>query len=199
MTRIWYVPIEPLKERYTESWYINIQKYFKDKGVAVQTIDGLALSNKVVVGTFLDINSTVHYKSTQLSEIARMFAEKQVHDGDIFFFGDLEFWGLESVRLMAQMNKVQIKIFGFMHAGSYTREDAFAIASDYQKYTELGWFCAVDKIFVGSNYHRFAIASRRLMSDRSTLMMLTKERADKIIVTGNPMFRNDYENVPVFY
>jgi glycosyltransferase involved in cell wall biosynthesis len=195
--RIWYVPIEPLSERYTHSWYYNIFKYFVEKGCKVSRIDGLMLNKEIEVGTFLDINSTVYYKSSQLGVIARMFRDHLVKDGDVFFFGDLEFWGLESVRLMAQMNNVDVKIYGFLHAASYTREDAFSVAKDYQKYTELGWIGVCDKIFVGSMYHKLAIIERRLMGEgHLEFNLLTKGRADRITVTGNPMFQDDYESWP---
>jgi glycosyltransferase involved in cell wall biosynthesis len=189
--RIWYVPIEPLGERYTASWYVNIDKYFRSKSADVFRIDGIPLSQNVEVGTFLDINSTVHYKSSQLSVIASLFAAKEVRNHDVFFFGDLEFWGLESVQLMAQMNKVDVKIYGFLHAASYTREDAFSIAEPYQKYTEVGWVEAVDKIFVGSAYHKTQLFNMRV-GPISQLSIFSS----KIIVTGNPMFREDYKEYP---
>jgi len=189
---IYYVPIEPLKERYTESWYRNIQAFFvKNADTRVQRIEGAALSNTIKVGTFLDVNSTVHYKMTQLQYIASLFYGGFVKDGDWFFFGDIEFWGIESVRLMAQLNNVRIRIFGFLHAASYTHMDAFAVAEPYQKYTECGWIAACDEVFVGSKYHKRAVVSRRLQRYAKKDANLL---ADKIHVTGNPMFKEDYEN-----
>jgi glycosyltransferase involved in cell wall biosynthesis len=182
-----YVPIEPIVERYTESWYRNFPPAFTKAGFNVTVIDGVALSDKIKVGSFLDINSTIHYKCSQLQKIASMFAEGLVKEGTIFFFGDIEFWGLESVRLMADMNKVEVFLTGFCHAASYTTGDAFAIAADYQRYTEIGWFRSLDKIFVGSQYHKEAIINRRLQPLQST------DVVDNIVVSGNPLFRTDYK------
>lgn len=191
MTRIIYVPIEPLTERYSEQWYRRFPTLFKDAGFDVVVLNGVPLlQDDIKVGAFLDINSTIHYKMSQLQDISRLFYNKYFKDGDIFFFGDVEFWGLESVRLMAQMNNVKVKITGFLHAASYTLEDAFAVAEDYQKYTEVGWFAALDKVFVGSEYHKEAVLSRRVRPIANTFD--ERDFYEKIVVTKNPIFLDEY-------
>jgi len=196
MSHIIYVPIEPLPERYTESWYRNFPRVFREHGIEVTVIDGEALTDSVSVGTFLDINSTVYYKNSQMRKIAQMFHEGKVKRGDIFFFADVEFWGIESVRLMSQMNHVPVKIMGFLHAASYTKEDAFEVASPYQKYTELGWLMACDKIFVGSEYHKKAVIERRI-AQLTTNYQDASAMKGRLIVTGNPLFEEDYKRFDV--
>jgi glycosyltransferase involved in cell wall biosynthesis len=189
---LFIIPLEPLVERYTQSWYDNIPKaistVFKEPIVVV---DGEFLTDSVQVGAFLDMNSTVFYKNSQMQKIALAFHAKQVKDGDIFFIYDLEFWGIESIRLMAQLNKVNVRIYGFLHAASYTHEDAFAVAAPYQKYTELGWLGACDGVFVGSHYHKQAVIERRIIpySHGSDVI----DFSNKIHVTGNPLFASDYQ------
>lgn len=196
MSNLYYVPIEPLAERYTESWYKNFPIVFEKVGFKVTVIDGEPLTDHVSVGTFLDINSTIHYKNSQMMKIAKLFHNGLVKDNDVFFFGDTEFWGIESVRLLAQMNKVSVGISSFLHAGSYTKEDAFEIAAPYQKFTELGWIASQDVIFVGSSYHAEAFIERRIkpyITDRVEFKTL----CDKIVVTGNPLFKEDYHKFDV--
>lgn len=184
---VFYVPIEPLEERYTQQWYDLIPGYFDDCVV----IDGTPLQDEVVVGTFLDINSTVHYKMVQLQKISALFNSGQVSEGDSFFFGDIEFWGLESVRLMSQMNGINVRITGFLHAASYTVEDAFSIAESYQRYTELGWVLACDQVFVGSMYHKNAFIERRVkpIGDQA----LEQTISEIIHVSGNPLFKDQFD------
>lgn len=188
---VYLVHLEPLSERYTESWHRNLPKEFDRAGYNVIEINGTPLvHDDIKVGAFLDINSTAHYKSTQLQKIARMFYRGEVEPNSIFFFSDIEFWGIEQVRLLADMNKVKVYLTGFLHAASYTVDDAFAIAEDYQRYTEVGWIAAMDQVYVGSQYHKDAVTQRRLWpiakSDCGYL-------ARKIIVTKNPMFPSDYK------
>lgn len=194
MSKLFYIPIEPLDERYTEQWYRNFPKAFERIGFTVKIIDGIALKDFVDVGTFLDINSTVHYKSAQMQTISALFCRGEVTDGDVFFIGDTEFWGVEVLRLLADMNNVKIKIFSFLHAASYTKEDAFEIAAPYQKYTELGWIASMDAVFVGSDYHKNAVVDRRIkpLADPADIDELT----NKLIVTGNPLFIDEYHRFP---
>lgn len=186
-TNLIYVPIEPLTERYTEQWYRLLPEAFKAAGFDVTVIDGTPLlENEIRTGAFLDINSTVHYKMTQLQKISSMFMDGKIKHGTIFFFGDVEFWGIESVRLLAQMNKVKVYLTGFLHAASYTREDAFSIAAPYQKYTEVGWLAALDHVYVGSNYHKNQVVKLRLAPVNAL------ELEERIKVTGNPLFPEEY-------
>lgn len=186
--KLYLVPLEPLKERYTEQWYRRLPVEFSDKfGFDVEVIDGEPLlDDEISVGTFLDINSTTHYKWTQLQKISKMFHNGEIEQDSAFFFSDVEFWGLESLRLLADMNKVRVTLTGFLHAGSYTKEDAFEIAARYQRYTEVGWVAALDLVFVGSNYHRDAFIERRLKPLNAVHL------ANRIVVTGNPLFREEY-------
>jgi len=183
-----FVPIEPLAERYTESWYKNLPPLFEHYGFHVTTVDGIPLENEVKVGTFLDINSTTHYKFTQLQKISQMFHRSQIKHGCVFFFADTEFWGIESIRLLAQLNKIEVFITSFCHAASYTKEDAFAVAHYYQRYTEVGWFACQDLVFVGSHYHKQQIIKERLRPYGA------KHLEDKIQVTRNPIFLDDYKD-----
>jgi glycosyltransferase involved in cell wall biosynthesis len=184
------VPIEPLEERYSASWYRNLPKAFGESGFNVSVITGDTLQATVKVGSFLDINSTVFCKASQIQQIAALFDAGKVKQQTVFFFSDIEFWGVESIRLMADMNGIDIKLAGFCHAASYTREDAFAIAAPYQQYTEVGWIAAFDLVMVGSQYHKDAIIARRLAP------LNRQDLADRIVVTGNPLFRDDYVFTP---
>lgn len=181
------IPLESLSERYTEQWYRHLPVEFWKAGYDVEVIDGQPLlDNDIKVGTFLDINSTCHYKAVQLQAISKMFNEGRVQDGATFWFSDIEFWGIEQVRLLARMNGVKIRMFGFLHAASYTKDDAFAVAADFQQYTEVGWIAAFDKVFVGSEYHKRAVVSRRLVP------LNAQHLASRIVVTKNPMFPSEY-------
>lgn len=171
----YYIPIEPLAERYTEQWYRWFPDELKRRKVPYTIIDGDPLSRVVETGTFLDINSTLHYKAEQLKKIAKLFFDKQIKPNDIFFVADLEFWGIESIRYLSDLNNIPVKIYGFCHAASYTREDFMSKCEPYGRYFENGWFKICDKVFVGSEYHKNIILDKRGWQGSA-----------KIVVTGNP-------------
>ena len=189
---LYILPIEPLEERYTGEWYRLLPEKFAEWNFETVTqIDGTPTTSVIETGSFLDINSTIHYKAGQMQKVSEMFRQKQVKEGDVFFVSDLEFWGIESLRLMSQINQVPIKIYGFLHAASYTREDAFEVAASYQKFTEVGWIAAVDGVFVGTHYHREAVIDRRLkplnLPDAEFYQL-----SNKFHVVGNPLFLDAY-------
>lgn len=189
-TKIYIVPIEPLNERYTEQWYRNFPKHFIKEGFSVKMIDGTPLINHVDKGTFLDINSTIYYKSEQLKKIAKMFYKGEVKNGDVFFIMDLEFWGIETIRYMADLQNIKIKIYGFLHAGSYTTGDYMEPMAPCGKYFEIGWMKICDGIFVGSKYHKQVIINKRLKPFASPTDI--NEITNKIFVSGNPFFIDEY-------
>lgn len=173
---LWYLPIEPLEERYSKQWYEWFPEEFERQGIIYQTIDGETLCDTVEVGTFLDINSTMHYKASQIRKISALFHQNQIQDGDVFFLSDTEMFGMEgTIRYLADLNGLaNIRIYGFAHAGSYTREDFVEPCARYAKSYEHAWSDIFDQIFVGSEYHK-----NRLKNLRGVAV-------DKITVTGNP-------------
>lgn len=187
---LYYVPIEPLNERYSGQWYEEFPKMFKtilgEKEVI--TIDGDPLTDEIKTGAFLDTNSTLHYKSSQLQSIAQEFYYGRVKNGDIFFIADMEFWGVESIKYLADLQNIKIFLVGIMHAGSYTTEDYMSKCSRYGKHFERGWFEAFDRIIFASDYHRHKALKIRNM----------RHCYDKSYVIPNPLFPDQYkgESIP---
>ena len=184
MVKIYYIPIEPLEERYSAQWYKLFPKKFKENGYEVIIIDGIPLTNRIITGTFLDINSTAHYKSTQLQQVSKLFYKSQIKNGDIFFIADIEFWGFEMIRYLSKLQNIDVKIYGFLHAGSYTSEDFMSPMEDVGRWFEMGWIASCDKVFVGSNYHKEKFLKERINKHTYNAYSIDEK---KIIVTGNPI------------
>jgi len=172
---IYWLPLEKLEERYTSQWAVWFPEEFRRQGKSFITIEGSPLSDVVEVGTFLDINSTMAYKASQIQLVAELFYSKKVKDGDIFFLADTEMFGMEvTIKYLAQLNRINVKIYGFAHAGSYTYGDFVEPCAPFAHYIEMMWGTVFDKIFVGSEYHKTQLWTKRKIHDK------------RIIVTGNP-------------
>jgi len=171
---IYLLPIEPLEERYSEQWYRWFPEVLEERGARFTVIDGEPLTDTVETGTFLDVNSTLHYKATQLQRVAKLFYENKIQPDDVFFVADIEFWGIESIRYLSVLNGIDVKIYGFAHAGSYTREDFMEPCAPFARWYEVGWGAICDLIMVGSEYHKKQLIDNRGISE------------NKILVTGNP-------------
>lgn len=193
----WLLPLEPFESRYTGEWYREFPRAFRLKYATVNMIDGEPLSSSIDVGSWLPMNSTVHYKNTQVAKVAKAFQDGLVKDGDVFFSFDLEHWGIEAIRMMAQVNNIDVKIYAFLHAASYTREDLMEQLEPWQKYTELGWLSICDKVFVGSEYHKRAVIDRRIKPLAANDVEVST-LSSKIIATGNPLFKHAYTRIDTF-
>lgn len=180
---LWVLPLEPLKERYTEQWYRWFHNKIRKYNIDYCYIDGDTLTDKVEVGKVLDASGTVYYKAKQIEKISRLFKSERVKSGDKFFLFDGQFFGVESIRYMATLYNVDIEIYCYFHASSYTIEDFTEPMSDWLKYFEVAWFNYYDKIFVGTQYHKNSILNRRV---RTLLSDISNKKGiyDKIIVTG---------------
>ena len=177
---LWVLPLEPLPERYTEQWWRWFVKSFQSHAIDYRMIDGHTLTQSVETGLVLDAAGTNFWKFSQLMHVCELFHTRQVKDGDKFFTMDMWHPGLEAIPYMACLYNVDIFIYAFLHAGSYTLEDFAEPMSRWAADFEIGWARICDKIFVGSEYHRAEFIKQRLSHGRY------RSSSPKVIVTGNP-------------
>ena len=191
---VWYVPIQPLEERYTEQWSRWIPESFMKRGLHFDTIWGSQLTEKIEKGSFLDVNGANYYTFDQLKQISKLFHEKKIKNGDQFFFGDIEFPGhAEAVKHMATLQGINVELYGFLHACTVTNEDLVQPLEPWQKFMELGWISACDGVFVGTEYFRNKIIEKRI---KTTAPKSDWNRlSNKIHVTGNPWNSKEAKNL----
>lgn len=190
---LYYVPLEILEERYTASMDSLLRRGFNAAEIEFTTIGGRVLSSKIELGAFLDFAGTNYFKSTQIQKISELFFKGVVKDGDVFFFSDLWFPGIDSIPYMSRLLGIDTKVIGVMHAGSWTPTDFVSThLRDYCKYIETGWFKFFDQVYVGSYHHKTEI----LTGLRETLPTRDLGNIKKrIYVTGLPF---DYDYVLSF-
>ena len=121
---IYIVDIEAVETRYTAEWkkYLpwQIQKHTQSK---VTTISGGDTPQATTPGAFLNFGGTNVYKSNQLEQIATLFCEGKINDGDYFLYTDAWNPTVIQLRYMAELLGVNISIGGMWHAGSYDPAD----------------------------------------------------------------------------
>lgn len=190
---LYYVPLEYLEERYTISMDNMLQNAFNKAQIPFKTIAGKQLSGNIKSGAFLDFSGTIHFKSTQIQQIAKLFFNNQVKDGDVFFFSDLWFPGIDALPYMSRFNNIQIKIVGYQYAGSWTPSDFVALyLKDYCKYIEHGWLEFIDQVYLCSNFQRKELINNLLPTSQQDHKNISK----RLIATRLPF---DYNSVRYFY
>lgn len=197
--KIFHIPIEPYETRYTADWIQQFEREFKLHDVEYETILGSTFSNKVTIGGVLDACGTHVYKFSQLQKLITKLNANEVKDGDVIFFADLWFPGIESLFYIRNMLNINFKICGIFHAGTYDTHD-FTYRNNMRnwgKWLEAGWFSEIDKIFVATNFHKQLLLKGSVIIPRL---------ANKIFVTGLPFYADELrtkyldkkENIVIF-
>jgi hypothetical protein len=154
---IYIVDIEAVETRYTAEWKKYLPKQIeKHTGQKVTTISGGDTPQATTPGAFLNFGGTNVYKSKQLEQIATMFCEGKIKDGDYFLYTDA--WNPTVIQLkyMAELLKVNIKIGGMWHAGSYDPADFLGRLIGDAKWVrnaERSMFEVYDHNFFATKFH----------------------------------------------
>ena len=183
---IWNIPIEPYEERYTEQWYRWFHNSFDKLGLEYRTIDGDTMTDKVEVGSVLDVYGTHYYKFSQLQLLMASLRANEIKDDDILFFHDLWFPGIEALAYVRNMTGIKFKIWGVLHAGTWDNKDFTFLSGmrPWAKHIENGWLKLFDRVYLGSIHHKFLIANNNQTYED------VDELWNKLFVTGLPF---DYQ------
>lgn len=152
---LYILTLEPIEQRYTKQWYYYWKKAFS-RYFNVVYIDGMKGNDKIEKGRFLDINKTNIWKADQVVVIGNLFRRGEIKDGDRFLFMDGWHFGMTALKYMAQLNKVDIKIYAFWHAGTWDQYDFISQAGlgRWAFANELGWLRVCDCNFVSTQFHK---------------------------------------------
>lgn len=175
MSRLIYVPLEHIEGRYTVHMDRDITNYLDEKGIDYLKIMPEAKSSDLPEGMFLNAAFTTRFKSMQMATIAALYEQDEINTGDVFFFSDIWFPGIESIAYMNYFHKKKTSITGIIHAGSFTDTDFVRDLERWAKNFEDVIFDISDKIFCASNFIRNDILKKRIVDP------------NKLIVSGLPV------------
>lgn len=198
--KIFFVPIEPLEERYTEQWYRWWKTAFEKNEVKFEYVDGPAIARTIETGSVLDCYGTNFYKAHQLAALIQRIAGGEIGDSDTIFFADLWFPGIEALQYIRNVSGKKFKIAGILHAGTWDRHD-FTYRTgmrEWAKHIENGWLSFVDKVFVGSQFHKDIILknTKWAIPSRITVTGLPFHMVDVYDSLGGDIIAK--ENIVVF-
>lgn len=154
--------LEPLEERYTAQWKRWIPMAMNTCGYDFTTVYGQQLTSKIETGSVLDAHGTSYFKSTQMAELIKKIYHGEVKDGDIVWFADLWYPGLEHLAYIRDLTGIKFKISGVLHAGSWDKDDFINRTGIHQwcKGFEQTMFDIADEIHVGTHFHKNMILSQ---------------------------------------
>jgi glycosyltransferase involved in cell wall biosynthesis len=149
MSKVIYVALENLPARYTQMMNSALSPK-----VDIVIYPDVEIDDSIKRGQFLDIVNTCKFKAAQLQEIADLFNEGKIENGDIFLVGDIFFPGIEMIKYMAELQDIDVKVYGINYAGRADSTDFVQKLSAWADASELGYHMICDGIFVGSEDHK---------------------------------------------
>ena len=151
------VDIEAVDTRYTKQWKEHLPKQLRRAtNDDVVVISGGEVPQATTPGAFLNFAGTNNYKSQQMLEISRMFANGEIKDNDYFLYTDAWNPTVIQLRYMAELLEVDINIGGLWHAGSYDPQDFLGrLIGDkpWVRHAEMAMYECYDDNFFASDFH----------------------------------------------
>ena len=176
MSKIIYLPLEHIESRYTKAMDRDIVEYLERNKEFIRIYPDIPSPETMKAGSFLDAEFTIRFKAAQVAELARLYREDVIDSGDIIWSSDIWHPGLpESVAYMNYFAKKDVKLRGFIHAGSFTDTDFVRDMERWAKNFEDNIFDISDKIYCASQFIKNDITKKRLVNP------------DKLVVSGLPL------------
>ncbi len=151
------VDIEAVDTRYTKQWKEYLPKQMqRATGANVTVISGGEVPQATTPGAFLNFAGTNNYKSQQMLEISRLFANGEIKDGDYFLYTDAWNPTVIQLRYMAELLGVDIRIGGLWHAGSYDPHDFLGrLIGDkpWVRHAELSMYNCYNDNYFATKFH----------------------------------------------
>ncbi len=151
------VDIEAVDTRYTKQWKEYLPRQLqRATNENVKVISGGEVPQATTPGAFLNFAGTNNYKSQQMLEISRLFANGEVKNNDYFLYTDAWNPTVIQLRYMAELLGIDINIGGLWHAGSYDPQDFLGrLIGDkpWVRHAEMSMYECYDDNFFASDFH----------------------------------------------
>ena len=201
MSKIIYLPLEHVESRYTVHMDRDITEYLEHSGKEfIRIYPDIPTPKTMKAGSFLDAEFTIRFKAEQVAELARLYREDIIESGDIIWSSDIWHPGLpEGVAYMNYFAKKDVKLRGFIHAGSFTDTDFVRDMERWAKNFEDNIFDISDKIYCASQFIKDDIAKKRLVNpDKLVVSGLPLDKIDLNKQLRVPIMKENKENIVIF-
>lgn len=155
MKTIWFLPLEPLQQRYTEQMYRWVTAALDRLCLPYTSITGEAYAS-IKHGQWLDTSKTTLWKLSQLRSLSEAIANGTVSKGDLILLGDVWMPGIEAIKFQSDLLGLDLKIGGWHYAGCFDNFDYLArsLGSWGPKYEQALLEGVLDSVCFGSPFHR---------------------------------------------
>lgn len=153
---IFFLPIEPLEERYSAQMLGWVERAFVELGLTHKTLLPKKNYENIQHGQWLDTYGTTRYRSQQMELVVECFEKGEVRDDAYFVVGDAWYPGIEAIKLMADLSGLKnVRVIGWHYAGTADPADLLHRETGVWAYSWENWLVNnyLDAIAVGSKFH----------------------------------------------
>lgn len=158
---IYYLPLEPLMERYTvqlsapkKGW---IERRWVENNIAYQRVEGYTLTSSIVHGSVLDANGRGYWALSQIQELLRMLNAGEINNDDIIYFDDFWHPGISALAYSFDLMNIHPKMYCMLHAQTVDPYDFTYPMRHWMRHFEIGMGKLFAGIFVTSTCLRDAL------------------------------------------
>lgn len=153
--KLWYVPLEPLPERYTVQLSAKgtgwLESRWTRAGFNYSRVEGTKLTDNIKHGSVLDANGRGYWACSQVCEILRLIDAGELTSDHVIYFDDFWHPGIEAIRYSFDvMDQKPPAMFAMLHAQSVDQYDFTYKMRSWMRYFEKGIGSILDGIFVTS-------------------------------------------------
>lgn len=153
---IFYVPLEPYKERYTiqlsavvDGWFTDVLDRLGTDFVYVRG-EPLRDDTQIKTGSVLDACGRGYWACSQVMRLLEMLDSGEIDNGDVIYFED--FWtpGFSAIPYAIHLLGIDVKLYALLHAQSIDQYDFTHSMAEWMRGFEVGETFALSGVFVTS-------------------------------------------------
>lgn len=190
--RIFYLPLEPYKSRYTvqlsrarTGWF---ERRLIDLGVDYVRVEGSKLSDDATIkaGVVLDACGRSYWSLTQIANLVNLINVGEVCDGDAVYLED--FWtpGFESLPYIRHLLGIDFRMYTLFHAQSVDTYDFTYPMRSWLRDFERGEAKELNGIFVTNTILKHLIEAAMLEPKDGIYVTGLPYASDEVLETAKP-------------
>jgi len=199
---LYYVPLEPIKGRYTEQLSRAVtgwnERNWIGANIPYTRIEGPRPTDEVDLGASKVINPVrrCEWGFAQTTQIVKMIMSGEIGDDDVVYFDDFWHPGLEMIAQAKDERGSDVRLFSFCHAQSVDKYDFMHARRWWARSIEEGFGRIYESVFV--NNHMLAELLNVAFNKTIDVKVVGHPFSEKEVVDTVPVATTEKENIVVF-
>lgn len=154
MKKLYYLPLEPLPERYTiqlskpkTGW---LEREWIKENIPYERIEGKMLTKTIKNGSVLDANGRGYWAMSQIKELLKLLDANVITNEDVIYFDDFWHPGISALQYSFDLMGIHPKMYAMLYAQSVDPYDFTYPMKHWIRYFEQGIGKILNGIFVTS-------------------------------------------------